>query len=340
MRKSTFAMATAAAFAAQFAAHGATAETNWRYFGAVPVAHEVGKIIDAGFDRIEERTGGELTIEYLFYGETPYKNVEGLTLLRDGLVELTEWLPAYNAGSYPLLTGPELPFAAADYVSTPELHEQARIGWETPAIQSYETELLDQHNATRVTRLFYEPMNLWFKDTIDGYDDIKGKKIRTISPEQAEFVRAIGATPVAIPGPDVYTSLQRGLVDGTVIGSSAIESFKLLEVINTAYLANVQLLSTGMLASTTALEALPENVREIFVEEMAAVQAEARAFIADQETRDIAKFEAGGMKIIRPTSEEYSAMRQIAMDSVWPAWAERAGERSGQFLEAVTGVSQ
>jgi TRAP-type C4-dicarboxylate transport system substrate-binding protein len=129
-------------------------------------------------------------------------------------------------------------------------------------------------------------------------------------------------------------------VDGTVIGSSAIESFKLLEVINTAYLANVQLLSTGMLASTTALEALPENVREIFVEEMAAVQAEARAFIADQETRDIAKFEAGGMKIIRPTSEEYSAMRQIAMDSVWPAWAERAGERSGQFLEAVTGVSQ
>jgi TRAP-type C4-dicarboxylate transport system substrate-binding protein len=333
MRK--FTLATAA-FMALFATQAAAVDIDWRYFGAVPVAHDVGKIVKAGFDRVEERTGGQFSIEYLFYGETPYKTGEGLTLLRDGLVELTEWLPAYNAGSYPLLTGPELPFAAADYVPTKELHEQARKGWENPAIQSYENELLGQHNAVRVTRLFYEPMNLWFKGDLNGYADISGKKIRTISPEQAEFVSAMGGTPVAIPGPEVYTSLQRGLVDGTVIGSSAIESFKLLEVINTAYLANVQLLSTGMLASQTAMDALPDDVKAIFLEEMEAVQAEARAFIADQEGRDLAKFEAGGMKIIRPSEADYHAMRQVAKDKVWPAWAERAGERSGQFLDAVT----
>lgn len=337
MRKVTLA---AAAFSALFAIEATAAETDWRYFGAVPVAHDVGKIIKAGFDRVEERTDGRLSIEYLFYGETPYKTGEGLTLLRDGLVDLTEWLPAYNAGSYPLLTGPELPFAAADYVPTTELHEQARNAWDNPAIQSFETELLDQHNAVRVTRLFYEPMNLWFKGDLNGYADLAGKKIRTISPEQAEFVSAMGGTPVAIPGPEVYTSLQRGLVDGTVIGSSAIESFNLLEVINTAYLANVQLLSTGMLASQTSMDALPEDVKAIFLEEMEAVQAEARAFIADQEGRDLARFEAGGMKILRPSEADYDAMRQVARDAVWPAWAERAGERSGQFLEAVTGGDQ
>jgi TRAP-type transport system periplasmic protein len=340
MRSLTLAAAATAAITALFATQSSAADLNWRYFGAVPVAHDVGKIIDAGFDRIEERTGGQLAIEYLFFGETPYKPTEGLTLLRDGLVELTEWLPAYNAGSYPLLTGPELPFAAASYVPTTELHDQSRRGWENAAIQAYETELLGAHNAMRVTRLFYEPMNLWFKGDFDGYQDIAGKKIRTISPEQAEFVSAMGGTPVAIPGPEVYTSLQRGLVDGTVIGSSAIESFKLLEVINTGYLANVQLLSTGMLASQTAMNALPEDVKAIFLEEMAAVQAEARAFIADQEGRDIAKFEAGGMKIVRPSEADYQAMRQVARDVVWPAWAGRAGERSTQFLEAVTGVTQ
>lgn len=334
MRKFTLA---AAAFSALFATQAAAADIEWRYFGAVPVAHDVGKIVKAGFDRVEERTDGRFSIEYLFYGETPYKTGEGLTLLRDGLVELTEWLPAYNAGSYPLLTGPELPFAAADYAPTKELHDQARMGWENPEILSYENDLLGQHNAVRVTRLFYEPMNLWFKGDLNGYADIAGKKIRTISPEQAEFVRAMGGTPVAISGPEVYTSLQRGLVDGTVIGSSAIESFKLLEVINTAYLANVQLLSTGMLASQTSMDDLPEDIKAIFLEEMEAVQAEARAFIADQEARDLAKFEAGGMKIIRPSGDDYQKMRQVAKDKVWPAWAARAGERSGQFLEAVTG---
>lgn len=332
--------AVAAAFASLFATQSSAADIDWRYFGAVPVAHEVGKIIQAGFDRIEERTDGGLAIEYVFYGETPYKTPEGLTLLRDGLVDLTEWLPAYNAGSYPLLTGPELPFASADYVPTTELHEQARIGWENPTIQEYENELLDQHNAVRVTRLFYEPMNLWFKGDLDGYADIKGKKIRTISPEQAELISAMGGTPVAIAGSEVYTSLQRGLVDGTVIGSSAIESFKLLEVINTAYVVNVQLLSTGMLASKTSMDALPEDVKAVFLEEMEAVQTEARAYIAAQEERDLAKFEEGGMKIVRPSEVDYDAMRQIARDAVWTAWAERAGERSGQFLEAVTGDGQ
>ena len=88
------------------------------------------------------------------------------------------------------------------------------------------------------------------------------------------------------------------------------------------------------------MNALPEDVKAIFLEEMAAVQAEARAFIADQEGRDIAKFEAGGMKIVRPSEADYQAMREVARDVVWPAWAGRAGERSTQFLEAVTGVTQ
>jgi TRAP-type transport system periplasmic protein len=337
MRNFTFAVTVAGAF---LAGQAQAQEFTWRYFGAVPVAHDVGKIIDAGFDRIEERTDGRLSIEYIFFGETPYKTPEGLTLLRDGLVDLIEWLPAYNAGSYPLLTGPELPFAASDYVPTKDLHERSRIGWENEAIQSYETELLDEHNAVRVTRLFYEPMNLWFKGDLDGYADLAGKKIRTISPEQAEFVSAMGGTPVAIPGSEVYTSLQRGLVDGTVIGSSAIESFKLLEIIDTAYLVNLQLLSTGMLASKSSMDALPEDVKAIFLEEMDVVQSEARAFIVEQEGRDLAKFEEGGMKIVRPSEEDYDAMRQAASDKVWPAWAERAGERSAQFLEAVTSDSK
>ncbi len=335
MRKPIFASAIVAATISLAAGGAVAAEFEWRYFGAVPLAHDVGKIIDAGFDRIEERAGGRLAIEYLFYGETPYRPAEGLTLLRDGLVELTEWLPAYNAGTYPMLTGPELPFAAADYVPTEDLHKKTQANWENEAILDYETDLLDQHNATRVTRLFYEPMNLWFKGDFNGYADIAGKKIRAISPEQAEFISAMGGTPVTIPGPEVYTALQRGLVDGTVIGSSAIESFKLIEVINTAYLPGVQVLSTGMLASKTALDSLPDDVRQIFMEEMAKVEEEARGFIAAQETRDLEKFEAGGMKLVRPSQEDYHHLRQVAKDKVWSAWAERAGEGSDAFLEAV-----
>lgn len=334
------ALSSALAVTLAVSASAADAQTfNMRYFGAVPQAHDVAKIIIEGFDRIRERSDGRLNISYSFYGETPYRPAEGPTLLRDGLVDFTEWLPAYAAGTYPMLTGPELPFAASDYVSTAELHELSREAWENPAILEFETDLLSQYNAVRVTRLFYEPMNMWFRVPLESYRDLEGLRIRAISPEQAEFISAMGATPITLSGPEIYTALQRGMVDGTVVGASAVESFQLIEVVETGFLMNLQLLSTGMLASRASLERLPEDLREIFTEEMEAVQAEARVFMIEQEARDIESFEAGGMSIVRPSNDDYHAMRDVAIERVWSAWAERAGEGSQAFIDNVLGGS-
>lgn len=308
------------------------AEFEWNHYASVPQAHDVGKIVVKGFDRIRERTNGRLDIKYIFYGETPYKPPEGPTLIRDGLVQMTEWLPAYSAGTYPLLSGPELPLIEPSYVSTPQLHEQAEAAWQTPTLKAFEEGLLDQHGAMRITRVFYEPMNLWFKDGFSRYEDLQGKKIRAFSPEQAEFIRAVGATPVNVAGPEVYTALQRGLVDGTVIGSSAIVSFKLDEVIKTGLITNLQLLSTGILASKRSVEALPEDVRAIFLEEMAAVQEESRAFIPEQELKDLAMLQEKGIEIVRPSEDLYRQLHEVAKQSVWPEWAKRAGKDGDAFL--------
>lgn len=329
------------ALAVGSAGSAASAEVEWSYYGAVPAAHSVGSIIVKGFDRIRERTEGRLDISYTFYAETPYKAPEGPTLLRDGLVDLTEWLPAYGAATYPLLTGPELPFASPTYAATEKLFEQAQNSWANETIQSYEKDVLDQHDAVRITRVYYDPMQFWFKEEVSSLKDFSGKKIRAISPEQAELISALGGSPISIPATEVYTALQRGLIDGTIIGSSAIESFKLIEVIKSAYIANLQVLSTGMLASKTSLAAAPEDLRTIFMEEMAAVEKEARGFIVEQEKRDLAKFEKGGMKIVRPSEAEYARLRTLAEDVVWPKWSERAGADSVQFLkEAMGGAGQ
>lgn len=328
-RVTAFALLASAAMVVPSAA----AETEWKYFGSVPAGHDVGKIIIKGFERINQRTNDKLKITYTFYGETPYKPTEGLILLRDELVDLTEWLPAYNAGTYPLLSGPELPLLVPRFVPTTELHKLADASWNTETMKAYETKVLDDHGAVRVTRVFYEPMNLWFKGEFNGPADLTGMKIRAFSPEQSEFLSAMGATPVTIPGPEVYTALQRGLVDGTIIGSSAIVSFKLDEVVKTGYLTNLQQLSTGMLASKGSIDALPEDVKAIFLEEMAAVEAEARAFIPEQEKRDVSILEGKGITIKRPAEDVYSDLHKVAVDKVFPKWVGRAGEGSQNFLD-------
>lgn len=61
--------------------------------------------------------------------------------------------------------------------------------------------------------------------------DIKGLKIRSAGGIVTPALTAIGATPVTMPLPDLYLSLQTGVVDGADVGPSGILSFKGQEVL-------------------------------------------------------------------------------------------------------------
>ena len=61
--------------------------------------------------------------------------------------------------------------------------------------------------------------------------DLKGLKIRTPSRNQAAIIKAFGAIPVAMPMPSTYGALEKGVVDGAIVGISVVDSFKLAEVV-------------------------------------------------------------------------------------------------------------
>ena len=62
-------------------------------------------------------------------------------------------------------------------------------------------------------------------------DDLKGLKLRTPSRNQAAIIKAFGAIPVAMPMPQTYGALEKGVVDGAIVGISVVKSFKLAEVV-------------------------------------------------------------------------------------------------------------
>lgn len=61
--------------------------------------------------------------------------------------------------------------------------------------------------------------------------DLKGLKLRTPSRNQAAIIKAFGAIPVAMPMPQTYGALEKGVVDGAIVGISVVKSFKLDEVV-------------------------------------------------------------------------------------------------------------
>ncbi|RAI02423.1 hypothetical protein DLJ53_13795 [Acuticoccus sediminis] len=324
-------LATAAALWASAGTAGA-ADFNWRFVGVNPASHEYSKLLIESFKRIEERTGGALSIEFVTYGETPYKAVDALTLVRDGLIEMTEWVPAYNASTYPLLAGPQLPFLMKELLSVEDFQKATDAAWQTETIASYKDGILGDHGAVSLATGYYDPINLWFTGTVTDMDGIVGKKVRAFSPEQAEFLSAAGASPVNISAADAYTGLQRGVIDGVFTGAAAVVAFKWNEVLKSGFATNVLLLSLDEIVSEARLNELPEDVRAVLLEEMDSVEAEIRATMPKISAAKLDQLKADGFTITTPTPELYAKFHEIAVEHVYPQWAERGGEQAKEVL--------
>jgi TRAP-type C4-dicarboxylate transport system substrate-binding protein len=68
------------------------------------------------------------------------------------------------------------------------------------------------------------------KKPVQKLEDLKGMRIRATG-SVARIVGALGATPVAMPMPDTYDALSRGVAEGVVCPFEALEGWRLGEVV-------------------------------------------------------------------------------------------------------------
>ena len=77
------------------------------------------------------------------------------------------------------------------------------------------------------------PGILHTKEPVNKLEDLKGKKIRTFG-SNAEFMKLLGGTPVAMPMGDAYDAISKGVADGAMLAYEALEGWKLGEVIKSS----------------------------------------------------------------------------------------------------------
>ncbi|MEK9644608.1 MAG: TRAP transporter substrate-binding protein DctP, partial [Alphaproteobacteria bacterium] len=104
--------------------------------------------------------------------------------------------------------------------------------------------ILDKYLNDEYSRV--KVLGLWATDTpvlmtnkvVKTPADLAGVKLRTPSRDQAEIIKGLGAIPVAMPMPATYQAIEKGVVDGSLVGISVVKSFKLAEVVKN-YLAGL-----------------------------------------------------------------------------------------------------
>ena len=218
--KSTLATAAAAGLPWQHAQAQAALELKLASF--VPPSHSIWvNPITPWSKTVADRSGGKMTVRLFPSMQLGGKPPELYRQMEQGIADIVFTLPGYTSGDFPMLSMSELPGTADSALDgTRKLWANAKF---------FEKELA----AAKV-------LMLWNSDTaglmsrekpIRKLEDMKGMRIRTPSAAQSAQLEALGAIPVSMPVTQIYNSLERGVIDATMIPLSAMLDFKLIEVV-------------------------------------------------------------------------------------------------------------
>ncbi|WP_462381832.1 TRAP transporter substrate-binding protein [Pseudomonas sp. Marseille-QA0892] len=187
-------------------------------------AHSVtqARFLEPWTKRITEQSNGR--IQFQFYpsmqlGGTPPQLVDQV---RDGVADIVWTLPGYSSGRFPLIAAFELPFMN----SSSEAGSQAM--WDFVEKHG-QKEFGDMH--LLATHLTDGALVHTTKKPIHTLKDFRGQKLRAANRTAAKTIGLLGATPVAMPVPQVPESLSKGVVDGAVLPWDVVPALKLHELV-------------------------------------------------------------------------------------------------------------
>ncbi|MBL4645140.1 MAG: TRAP transporter substrate-binding protein, partial [Rhizobiales bacterium] len=172
-------------------------------------------------DAIAEKTAGKITVSTFMGGELGPGPGEQFNRAVDGVADIVFGLPGYTASNFPKTLLAELPGVITPETGTAKLLANLDM-------------LKGEYRRVVLLGLWNNAPNLLLmaEKPIHTMDDLKGLKIRVPSRNAGLVVEAWGATPVSMPAPEIYNSMQTGVVDGAMIDATTLVAFRLAEVTN------------------------------------------------------------------------------------------------------------
>ena len=318
--------------AGALAPQGVVAEVTLKVADTFPPGHY---IVETGtrywMDRVTELTDGEVKFQYFGAGQLGSLR-DMFSMVQSGVVDIGYVPPAYNGGTMPL----------AGVHTLPGLFSQSTVG--TPAF--FDTVTSDPilqndflANGMRpVWGVMTSTYNLFTRGKeIDGLEDIKGLKLKTIAGNMAESVKALGGAPVDIPSPETYQAIRTGTVDGTIFPTTSVYSYKLDEVIDTAVMG-IDLFVYW--APYVIREDVWQGLAPAHREAMQQAAQEAMQRVAEETDRSAAELEGkmrnSGIKVIvlDEAQREQVKAATVPVFDAWVSGMEERGLPGDEVLEA------
>lgn len=184
----------------------------------------------------------------------------------------------------------------------------------TPTVKAWNDELAGKFGLKVLSFTWVQGYRHFFTNKpIKKPEDLKGMRIRTPpAPIWQESIRALGATPVALPFGEMYPALQQKAIDGVELVYNNIPAGRFYEVLKYANeTAHIMLINFEVI-SAKFFNSLPADYQKILVEECdkAGLETSKKIFASEKEVKkqmiakgmtavedcDIAAFKKAGEK--------------------------------------------
>ena len=239
------------------AATSNAATINLTYSNFFPPSHIQSKLAAAWCKEVEKRTGGKVKITY-YPGQTLTKGKNCYDGVVNGLSDIGMSVLAYTRGRFPIMEGVDLPLGYTSGKVATKICNAVYNKFKDPGF-----------NDTQVMYLMAHGPGLLFtkKKAVRKLEDMKGLKIRGHG-TTAALIKALGGTPVAMPMPELYQALQKGVVEGAFYPMEVNKGWKMAEQVKycTMSLSCAYTTSFFVVMNKKKWNALPDDVKKTIQE--------------------------------------------------------------------------
>ncbi len=276
--------------------------------------------------RIGELSGGRIAASIVPFDRSGLRGQDMLQLMKLGVVPFGTALLAVVAGDEPQLNALDLSVVSP---TMEDLRASAR------ALRPSVGRLLAERYDIELLGVYAHPAQvLYCAKPFSGLADIAGRRVRTSSVGQSEFVTGLGGVPVQIAFAETVGAVTSGVVDCAITGTLPGFEIGLSEV--TSHIHGMAL-SWGVSifgANRTAWEALAPDLREIVRSGVRDLEGEIWRAAEAETARGFAcntgAAECGGRRgrlvQVPPSPADDARRRRLLIESVLPRWIDRCGD--------------
>ena len=270
---------------------------------------------------VTERTGGQLVINLTSFPELGISGADNMTLVRDGTLDIAEIYTGYVAGEVPAL----------EIQSLWGMFKDHKAQYDATTVLTPDLEIMiaeESGGSPIITHNWYVGIDQFFfcKEALTTPEDFEGKKTRSHGAAISDWIEGMGAEAQFVAFAEVYTALERGILDCGVTGADPAYGQRWYEVTTHMNGFLVSLFNDNVVMNATAFDKMPQDIQDILIEEGAKHELEALRLAAIQNEVGIIKNENAGLEKVLFSPELEALSEQAVLNNVVPGWINRVGD--------------